>query len=237
MTKKYLAVCMTLLLSVFSVNAQRAEVTVSLSEQFFDALLDSIYQNFDPPEFSVADNLRPHRPNPEPVFGFQNASYEVPFSENKPNVVRGACRETVRILREMDGVRTAVRFREGRILVPLAFSGNYAPPFVGCVEFAGWAESVIDLEYDQAGQRLIGKARVLNVNLNGTGGVGGTLIAKLIQGSIDKKLNPIDILRLDKVSFGVPIQNAGNIRMKALGVTPEVSNGSLNIRIAYEFSK
>ena len=79
MTKKYLAVCMTLLLSVFSVNAQRAEVTVSLSEQFFDALLDSIYQNFDPPEFSVADNLRPHRPNPEPVFGFQNASYEVPF--------------------------------------------------------------------------------------------------------------------------------------------------------------
>jgi len=137
----------------------------------------------------------------------------------------------------MDGVRTAVRFREGRILVPLAFSGNYAPPFVGCVEFAGWAESVIDLEYDQAGQRLIGKARVLNVNLNGTGGVGGTLIARLIQGSIDKKLNPIEILRLDKVSFGVPIQNAGNIRMKALGVTPEVANGSLNIRIAYEFSK
>jgi len=237
MTKKYFAVCLMVLILTFNINAQRAEVSVSLSEQFFDALLDSIYQNFDPPEFSMAEIRREHRPNPETVFGFHNASYALPLSENKPNVVQGVCRETVRILREMDGVRTAVRFREGRILVPLAFSGNYAPPFVGCVEFAGWAESVIDLEYDQAGQRLIGKARVLNVNLNGTGGVGGTLIARLIQGSIDKKLNPIEILRLDKVSFGVPIQNAGNIRMKALGVTPEVANGSLNIRIAYEFSK
>ena len=37
-------------------------------------------------------------------------------------------------LREMNGVRTAVRFREGKVYVPLAFSGMYSPPFVGCVE-------------------------------------------------------------------------------------------------------
>ncbi len=237
MIKRYLVVCLTLVFAALSVNAQRAEVTVTLNEQFFDALLDSIYQNFDPPEFSVADSRRGHTPISESAFTFRNANFELPSTDHGRNEVRGYCRETVRIIREMDGVRTAVRFRDGKILVPLAFSGNYAPPFVGCVEFAGWAESVIDLEYDQSGQRLIGKARVLNVNLNGTGGVGGTLIAKLIQGSIDKKLNPIEILRLDKVSFGVPIQNTGNIRMKALGVTPEVANGSLNIRIAYEFSK
>ncbi|MBX7055928.1 MAG: hypothetical protein K1X36_13320 [Pyrinomonadaceae bacterium] len=237
MIKTYFAVCFTLAFAAFSVNAQRAEVTVSLNEQFFDALLDSIYQNFDPPEFSVAASRNGHSPLSERTFSFQNAGYELPVVANERTGGRRYCRETVRIIREMDGVRTAVRFREGRILVPLAFTGNYAPPFVGCVEFAGWAESVIDLEYDQAGQRLVGKARVLNVNLNGTGGVGGTLIAKLIQGSIDKKLNPIEILRLDKVSFGVPIQNTGNIKMRALGVTPEVANGSLNIRIAYEFSK
>ena len=87
----------------------------------------------------------------------------------------------------MNGVRTAVRFRDGKILAPLAFSGSYNPPFVGCVPFSGWAESVIDLEFDQNSQRLIARARVLNVNLNGTGGIGGSVVAKLVQGSIDKK--------------------------------------------------
>ena len=137
----------------------------------------------------------------------------------------------------MNGVRTAVRFREGKIYVPIAFSGSYAPPFIGCVGFSGWAETNLDLEFDQTGQRLVGRVRVLNVNLNGTGGVGGSVIAKLIQGSIDKKLNPIEIMRLDKISFGVPIQNVGNLSMKALAVRPEVANGSLNVVVTYQFVK
>ena len=107
----------------------------------------------------------------------------------------------------------------------------------GLVDFSGWAEANIDLEFDQGGQRLIGRAHVSNVNLNGTGGIGGSLIAKMLQSSIDKKLNPIEILRLDKMSFGIPVQNTGNIRMKAVGIRPEISNGLLNIHIAYEFLK
>src|SRR5207248_2492829 len=162
------------------------------------------FQNFDPPEFSLV--------------------------ESKST----GCNESIKVLREMNGVRTAVRFREAKIFVPLAFSGNYAPPFIGCVGFAGWAETNIDLEFDQAGQRLIGRAHVLNVNLNGTGGVGGTMIAKLLQSSIDSKLNPIEIIRLDKLSFGVPVQNGGNIRMRPINVRPEIAGGLLNIRITYE---
>ena len=78
---------------------------------------------------------------------------------------------------------------------------------------------------------------MLNVNLNGTGGLGGSLIAKMLQGSIDKKLNPIEILTLNKVSFIVPMQNAGKIRMKAVAVTPEILNGSISVRITYDFLK
>ncbi|MBK8467436.1 MAG: hypothetical protein IPL32_16590 [Chloracidobacterium sp.] len=207
MIYKQVAIGLTLFLLFSAVNAQKAEVNVSLNEAFFDALLDSTFQHFDPPEFPI-----------------------VVEKSSK-------CNESVRILREMDGVRTAVRFREGKIFVPLAFSGNYAPPFVGCVGFAGWAETNIDLEFDEAGQRLVGRVRVLNVNLNGTGGVGGTMIAKLLQGSIDKKLNPIEIIRLDKLSFGVPVQNGGNLRMKAASVRPEIGSGMLNIRVMYEFLK
>ena len=187
--------------------AQKAEVTVSLNEAFFDALLDSVFQNFDPPEFPITD---------------RNTS---------------GCSESVKILREMNGVRTAVRFREGKTFVPLAFSGNYALPFVGCVEFAGWAESILELEFDKTNQRLIGRIRVLNINLSGTGGVGGTMIARLLQSSIDKKLNPIEILNLDKVSFGIPVRNTGNLRLKAVSVTPEIGNGVVNIRVVYEFRK
>jgi len=207
MYKKAFAAGLAVFLFFSAANAQKAEVTISLNETFFDALLDSVFKNFDPPAF--------------------------PIVENKSS----GCDESIRILREMNGVRTAVRFREGKIFMPLAFSGNYAPPFVGCIEFAGWAEANLDLEFDQNGQRLVAKARVLSVNLNGAGGIGSSVIAKMIQSSIDKKLNPIEILTFDKISFGFPVQKSGNLRMKAVGVRPEISSGVVNIHIDYEFLK
>lgn len=235
------------------VSAQKAEVTISLNEPFFDALLDSIFQNFDPPEFSIAQNgvnrrgaetqsivaqdTKVNRKNNSEVLPFAFLPFTSSSASPRLRGENSMCSESVKILREMNGVRTAVRFRDGKIYVPLAFSGGYAPPFVGCVDFAGWAEANIDLEFDQAGQRLIGRVRVLNVNLNGTGGVGATVIAKLIQSSIDKKLNPMEIMRLDNVSFGVPIQNNRSIRMKAVSVRPELGSGVLNVHIVYEFLK
>ena len=242
MYKRAFAVGLAVFLLVSVASAQRAEVTVSLNEAFFDALLDSAFQNFDPPEFLIAQNglnlrdAETQRERNDVLSGF-SSSFINSSASLRLNGKNPFCPETIKILREMNGVRTAVRFREGKIFVPLAFSGNYAPPFVGCVGFAGWAETNIDIEFDQAGQRLIGRARVLNVNLNGTGGVGGTMIAKLLQGSIDSKLNPIEIVRLDKLSFGVPVQNGGNIRMRATSVRPEIGSGMLNIRITYEFFK
>lgn len=241
MYRRLLAASLTILIIVSAASAQRADITINLDEAFFDALLDSVYQNFDPPEFTVGQKFgRENRTSddvqglrePIPAFSFANYYRPIPNGFRSP-----ACNETVKILREMNGVRTAIRMREGKILVPLAFSGSYAPPFVGCVDFAGVAEANIDLEFDREGQRLIGRAHVLNVNLNGTGGLGGSIIAKMLQGSIDKKLNPIEILTLDKVSFIIPIQNAGKIRMKAVAVTPEVLNGSISVRITYDFLK
>lgn len=224
------AAVLSVFLFISVASAQKAEVTISLNEPFFDALLDSVFQNYDPPQFSIAQagGYDSGSSSTDALFGFRG-----PSAATEP----GFCTETVKILRENNGVRTAVRFREGKVYVPLAFSGGYAPPFIGCVDFAGMAEADVDLEFDVATQRLVGRARVTNVNLNGTGGIGGTVIAKLIQGSIDKKLNPIEILSLDKISFGLPIPNTGTIKMKATGVRPEILNGSVQIRITYEFLK
>lgn len=228
MYKQALAACLAVFLFISFANAQgaqRAEVTVSLNEAFFDALLDGIFLNLDPPRFTIADRAG----SPAKAAKVVPASF---FAGNAP-----FCDESIKLLRETSGVRTAVRFREGKIYAPLAFSGGYSPPLVGCVEFAGWAETNIDLEVDQSGQRLIGRVRVVSVNLNGSGGIGGTVIARLLQRSIDKKMNPVEIMKFDKLSFLLPIPNSGTLRMKATGVQNEISNGSLNIRVAYQFSK
>lgn len=207
---------------VTATAAQRPEVTISLNEAFFDSLLDAVYQNAPPIEFPIASS------GPRRTEG---------GSEMMSFAPRAACKETIQLLRENNGVRTAVRFRDGKILAPLAFSGNYNPPFVGCVPFSGYAETAIDLEFDRQNQRLVARARVLNVSLNGTGGVGGNLIAKMVQGSIDKKVNPIEIFTMDKISFLLPIRKDVNLKMKAAGVRHEIVNGALNIVISYDFLK
>lgn len=208
-------------------SAQRTEITITLNEQFFDALLDAVFQNAGTLEFPIT-SLQQSTSAGEIGTGGIGSSFSPAASE---------CNESIRLLREGSGVRTAVRFREGRIYAPMAFDGNYNPPFIGCVNFAGQAETNIDLEFDQAGQRLIARANVYNVSLNGTGGVGGAVIAKMVQGSIDRKINPIEIVRLDKLSFPLPLRGNTSVKMKATGIKHEISNGSLVIHVLYEFVK
>ena len=212
--------------------AQRSDVTISFSEQFFDAILDAVFQNGGALEFPLASSFDNQREMTDIAFAGDESFFVKSFV---PSPL--ACTEKLRLLREINGVRTSVRFRDGRIYSPLAFSGGYRPPFVGCVEFAGWAETNIDLEFDQSAQRLVARVRVLNVNLNGTGGIGGAVIARMLQSSIDKKVNPIEIFKLEKVSFMVPVQNSTVVRMKAISVRHEISNGVMNIHITYDFLK
>ena len=229
MKLKYIPLIATLLFSVSLAPAQKTEITISFSEQFFDALLDAVFQYAEPPEFSLASNSG-HLLRPSPNVGVYS------FGESSP-AANEPCNESVKLLRENAGMRTSVRFREGKIVAPLAFTGRYSPPLIGCVAFTGTAESLINLEFDQAGQRLIARAKVRDVSLNGTGGIAGSLVARMVQGTIDKKINPIEIIRTDKVSFVLPLQNSGQVRMKATGFTHDIANGQLTVRVAYEFQK
>lgn len=220
MVRSFIALFAVLLFAGTNIARQKAEVTISLNEAFFDSALEALFQTGTSLEFSIAEN------------GSTNS---------KPRIVNAAltgaeneCSETIKIQREINGVRTAVRFRDGKIFAPLAFSGNYNPPFVGCVAFSGWAESVIDLEFDQNSQRLVARARVLNVNLRGSGGIGGSVVAKLVQSSIDKKVNPIQLFQLSKLSFAVPVKGS-ELQMRATGIRHELQNGAINVVVSYEF--
>lgn len=236
MKKKIFNLIFAVLLFAPLARAQTAEVSVALNEQFFDALLDAIFKNFDAPEFPLAKNGSESQVSSfkSPILSFsgENLSIENP----KPEIQN--CSETIRLQREIDGVKTAVRFREGKIYAPVAFSGSYNPPFVGCIDFQGWAETNIELEYNRQSQKLTGRVRVLNVNLGGVTNLASGVLSRLVQSAIDKKINPVEILQADKLSFVVPIQNAnGALKMKAVGVKHQISDGVLNITIAYEFSK
>lgn len=231
--KKISSSILLLFLFFSASQAQRTEITISLNEQFFDTLLDALYQNAPAPEFPLA---KVERSVPQ-LGSVVNGTYSFTERPTSEDQTASPCSETIKLVREMNGVRTAVRFRDGKIFTPLAFSGNYNPPFIGCVNFAGFAETNIDLEFDQASQKLVARARVLNVVLNGTGGIGGDVVARLVQGSIDKKINPMSIIQLDKVSFVVPIQNSANLRMKAVSIRHEITEGTLKIHIQYEFLK
>ncbi len=231
---KFLSAILIAIAASASAFGQRADVAITLDEAFFDAFLDSIYKNFEPPQFSIADN---RTADPDLAVASISPSASLYWIKGEPDQAASTCDQSVRILREMNGVRTAVRFRDGRILIPLAYEGNYSPPFVGCVDFAGWADAVLDLEFDRDGQRLIGRVRVAKVNLNGTGGVGSNLIARLLQGSIDRRLNPIEVVKLDSISFGFPVQSGGTMRMKAVAAVPEVLPGAIRIRVTYDFVK
>lgn len=212
---------LSLCLFVSGAAAQKTEITISFGEQFFDALLDAVFQYAPPPEFILT----------------KNTSSSSTVVTGNSFVSTPACNESVKLLRETNGKRTSVRFREGRITAPIAFSGNYNPPLIGCIQFAGVAETIVDLEFDEPSQRLLARARVSDVSLNGTGGIGGGMVAKMVQSSIDRKINPIEIIKTDKVSFELPLQSSGTVRMRATGFSHQIVNGQLVIHIAYNFEK
>ncbi|MBV9215633.1 MAG: hypothetical protein JO053_05600, partial [Acidobacteria bacterium] len=230
MISKAFAIVLTLIFTAGVAAAQKAEVTVVLNEQFFDAFVDSVYQNFDPPQFNIA-GIETARAGDE-IAGYPLFQDLKALNGGPTNTAEPSCSESITVLREMRGVRTAVKFRNGRVYMPIAFSGEHALPIIGCVQFAGWAEANIDLQFDAESQRLLGRANVFNVNLNGTAGIGGSLIARMLQGTLDSKLNPIPLMNLDKLNIGVPVPSSGSLRMIPTDAKTEVQNGSLNVIVS-----
>lgn len=215
-------------------NAQRTEIAVAFSEHFFDTAIRAMFDTGGVPEFSIA-SASSERNEIEPAgSSFVKAMFTAVSGRESND---SSCRESIRLIPETGGVQTAVRFRGGVINAPLAFNGSYNPPFIGCVDFSGWAETNIVLEFDEPRQRLVATAKVVNVSLNGTRGIGGNVIARMVQNSIDQKINPIELLKLDNVSFALPIQNSSKLQMRAVGVKHEIKDTVLVVQIQYEFQK
>jgi len=148
----------------------------------------------------------------------------------------GDCPGALTVIPEGSGVRTATLFANNRLEAPLAFRGNYNSP-VGCVQFTGWANSVMELRYDQATQSVFGQLNVETVNLDGVNPIVNAIVTPLVQSTINSRVNPIRIIDGQQVAVDTPIASANaNLKAAVKDVRAEVRDNALNLLVEYDFS-
>ncbi|MEP6924807.1 MAG: hypothetical protein ABI954_10105 [Pyrinomonadaceae bacterium] len=230
--KKISLVLLILLWSVCA-NAQAAapEVTITLNEQFLNSFLEAVFTNLDTPKFQLSKVQSPKSK-------VRNVKVSDKIQNPKSKTQNRECDESITLLRETGGVKTAIHFVNGQIIASLAFTGTYDIPFVGCSNFKGVAEANLNLEYDRAKQILFGRVKVSKVDLKGVPSLASGVVARFVQGSIDSRVNPLEILKAEQVSAIVPVKYAnGSIKLRAVDMKHEIIADALNVRVTFEFTK
>jgi len=206
-------------------DSEQPTATIIINEKLFSALLEAVFSQLKAPTYplKLADNRLPPAQNMKTAFA-ASATDE--------------CQNVIELKREVDGVKTAVSLKNGRINAPLAFRGTYYFSLVGCVTFQGWADTKLSLYFDQGRQTLSGRINVEDIHLTGLPSIAGGAIVPLVQNSIDQRINPVQILQASQLSASVPIAASGGVlKMRARSVTPEVMTGELRLRIVYDFAR
>ena len=183
------------------------EVLVVLNEQTFNAILEGMLTLAEPPTFPL----------------------------KRGGEASARCASEVTLARESQGVRTAVRFNpEGRIWLPIAFRGTYEAALLGCLKFEGWADAGLDLEFDRGRQALLGRVRVRDVRLKDIPSLLTNGVTLLVQDAIDRRFNPLEILRAEQLGARLPVRAGAPLRLRAREVRHEVAPKELRLRIVYE---
>jgi len=196
-----------------------ATVVVSLSNSFFDGLLGTIFTELGPPSFQLGSA------------GGQSATGEI-----QKAAFQGGCTNTITLAHEGSNTKTQVQFAGGKISAPLAFSGNYN--LLGnCTALKGWAQTTIELSFDQPRQTLYGRINVEGVNLENVAPFANTFVTVFVRTAIDSRVNPIEILRPQQLQMVLPVQaSGGSVKANVKDVRAEVQDGSLRLHITYDFS-
>jgi hypothetical protein len=175
---------------------------VELNEQFFGALLDSIFRDLNKPSF--------------PPGGGEG------------------CQNRVVIEPSAGDVKTGVLMRDGKVVVPLVFSGTY--DFMGCQNVRGTAEAGLDFRFAPDEQTLYGQLNVAGVNLEGMSPVLSGFATAFVQGAINQRVNPIVLMRGQQLTMNIPVQAAnGTLHAQARDVRAEAKDGKLRLYVTYDF--
>ena len=192
-------------------NAPAAEATVTVNEQFLNSFLTAIFDNLQEPSMPLT------------------TGGTAPSAQ---------CASEIRLKREVGGVRTAVHFENGRIVGPLAFAGAYSASYLGCIEFSGWADAEVKLEFSSDRRALVARFYLRQIHLNDVPAIANGPLLNMVQTAIDRRYNPVDLFTLDQLSTSVNIQPAkGALRLRAKEIRPEITPAGLTLHITYEFVK
>lgn len=195
---------------------------VTLDDKFFDAVLGTIFRDLNAPSFPLQIGAN-QAEQPGGLALFRNAAFQE------------QCPSQVVLVQEGSNVHTGVRFNQGKIQAPLAFSGSYS--LLGsCLRFKGWAQASMDLSFDQGQQTVYGRINVEQVNLEGMAPVVSGLVTPLVQNSINQRVNPIEVLRAQQLMLTVPVKNSnGTLKAQVRDVRAEVVENALRLHITYDF--
>src|SRR5215210_1902433 len=176
---------------------------VELDEQFFGALLDSVFRDLNKPAF--------------------------------PPAAGEGCQNQVVIEPNAGDVKTGVLMRDGKVVVPLAFSGTYN--LMGnCQNLRGTAEAGMDFRFAADEQTLYGQLNVAGVNVEGMAPLLSGFVTAFVQGAINQRVNPIVLMRGQQLTLAIPVQAAGGaLNAQAREVHEEAKDGKLRLYVTYDF--
>lgn len=204
-------------------ESQKAETAqVTISEPFFSSVLGTIFKEINAPSFPLQGaNEKQTGDTNTMSFALQSG---------------GGCDGRVFLLEEGSGVKTGVSFREGRVLAPIAFKGSYNF-FGSCIEFTGWADTKIDLRFDEGKQAVVGQLDVEKINLDGALALAGGALQPMIQDTLNDHVNPIEVLNAKQLSLTIPVKNSnGTLNAKVKDVRAETKDGQMRLFITYAFN-
>jgi hypothetical protein len=199
-------------------GAATSTVVIALNESFLNELLSTVFRDLGPPTFNLSSNGRPE------VATIQRAAFQ------------GGCTNSVTLAATGSNATTQVKFAGGTISAPLVFSGSYS--LMGnCMQFKGWAQTSIQLSFDQAAQTLYGRVSVDGVNLEGVNPIANNFVTVFVRNAIDTKVNPLEFLRPSQLQLMIPVKGSnGSVKTHVKDVRQEVQDGVLRLHITYDFS-
>lgn len=194
-----------------------ATIVLGLEQSFIDAVLATTFSGLGTPTFNLS------RANGETR------------EQITPALFQGGCSNSITLLAEGSGVKTGVQFQNGTVKAPMAFTGSYG--LAGqCLQFKGWAQSNIRLQFDQAKQVVYGYVDVEGVNLEGVNPIANTFVTSFVQGAINQRVNPLVLVSEQQLSLAIPVKASnGVVKARAKDVRAEITDGALKLHVTYEF--
>jgi hypothetical protein len=194
-------------------------VVVTVGSSFFETFLQTLFRDLGPPALKLGQAQALHdEAQLQPISFFQG------------------CSNTITLAQEGSNVKTQVQFANGKIEVPLAFSGSYNV-LGNCMQFKGWAQTGLQLRFDQSKQTVYGQINVDAVNLEGVNPVANNLVTAFVRDAIDERVNPLELIRAPQLQLAIPVKASnGEVKAQVKDVRSEILDGSLKLHITYEFS-